>query len=267
MKAAYANGVLSSFAQQGLDDWSAVLGTSAGGALAAWFSAGQIDRAEQTWQYARDQRVLSYRRALRKGPVLDHEALLDIVYVDELPIDTLAIDHCPWQVIVTAADIDTGSCVYQDIRGQDIIAWLKATGRLPIGCGPYVEIDGRRYIDGGAIDPIPIRYAVEVLGHDQITLILNTPPGPRRSDARLMAELAARRYPRLRDGIMRHQEIKAAAIHYALHPPDGVQVDVIRPARHLGVHRLSRDMDRIHGAMDQGRLDGRHYAKSRVITR
>ncbi len=267
MKAAYANGVLSSFAEAGLDDWDAVMGTSAGGALAAWFSAGQIDRAEQTWQYARDQRVLSYRRALRAGPVLDHEALLDIVYVDELPIDTDAIDRAPWKVIVTAADIDTGACIYQDIRGQDIIAWLKATGRLPIGCGPHVEIDGRRYIDGGAIDPIPIRYAVEVMGATDITLVLNNRPGPVRQDARLLAEVAARKYPKLRDGIMRHQAIKAAAVDYALRPPDGVRVDVIHPARAMGVHRLSRDMDRIHAAMNQGKLDGRRYARSLVITR
>ncbi len=267
MKAAYSNGVLTALQEAGQVDWDAVMGTSAGGALAAWFSAGQSHRAEQTWKYAQDARVLSYKRALRAGPVLDHEALLDIVYVDELPIDTAAIDACPWKVIVTAADIDTGACVYQDIRNEDTIAWLKATGRLPLGSGPPVEINGRRYIDGGAVDPIPVRHAVEIMGATDILLILNTPPDAARNDARLLAELAARRYPKLRDGILRHQEIKHAAIDYAHNPPSGVRIDIIRPTESLGVHRLSRDMERIQAAMERGRQAGRRYLERAVVTR
>ncbi len=262
MKASYSNGVLSSFEEAGLRDWDVVMGTSAGGALAAWFSARQSKRAEETWAYAQDKRVLSYRRLLVAGPVLDHEALLEIVYRDELPIDQEAIHRAPWRVVVTAADIESGSCVYQDIRNQDIIAWIKATGRMPIGCGPPVEIGGRRYIDGGAIDPIPVRHAVEIMGMTRVTLILNTPAGPRRPDARLLAEMAARRYPQLRDGILRHNAIKDAAIQYALDPPAGVQIDVIRPAASFGVHRLSRDLDAIGDAMEAGRRDGQAYIAS-----
>ncbi len=262
MKAAYSNGVLSAFEQSGLHDWDVVMGTSAGGALAAWFSARQATRAEETWAYAQDRRVLSYRRMLRAGPVLDHEALLEIVYRNELPIDQDAIRKAPWRVVVTVADIDSGGCVYRDIRKEDVILWLKATGRLPLGCGPPVEIDGRSYLDGGTIDPIPIRHAVEVMGAKRVTLILNTPPGPRKPDARFMAEVAARKFPKLRDGILHHNAIKDASIAYALDPPPGVQVDVIRPAGNFGVHRLSRDLDAINVALQAGKRDGQAYVES-----
>ncbi len=262
MKAAYSNGVLTAFEQAGLGDWDAVMGTSAGGALGAWYSAGQAEFAEHTWSYALDARVLSYKRLLKGGPVLDHEALLDIVYTDEHPIDQDAIRKAPWRVIVTGADIETGACVYHDLRDGDIIPWLKATGRLPLGAGPPVTIGDRQYIDGGSIDPIPIRYAVEVLGAEHVTLILNTPPGPKKSDARLLAEIAARKYPRLRDGILRHAEIKAASIAYAFDPPTDVHVDVIRPDGPLGIHRLSRDMPGIQAALERGRRDGAAYAHS-----
>ncbi len=262
MRAAYSNGVLSSLEAAGIRDWDIVMGTSAGGALAAWFSAGQSKRAEETWAYAQDRRVLSYRRALGGGPVLDHEALLEIVYKNELPIDQAAILRAPWRVVVTGADVDSGACVYQDLRDGNIIEWLKATGRLPLGSGPPVEIDGRRYIDGGVLDPIPVRHAVEVMGAKRVTVVLNTPPGPRRPDARWVAEVAARRYPRLRDGLTRHQAIKEAAIHYARNPPAGVHVDIIRPQASLGVHRLSRDLDAIMRAMEVGRGDGEAYVAS-----
>lgn len=258
MKAAYSNGVLAAFEKADLH-WDAVIGTSAGGALGAWYSARQAEFAQKTWAYAQDRRILDYRRLVGRRPVLDHEALLDIVYVEEHPIDQEALRRCRWPVIVTVADVDTGACVYQDIRQEDIIRWLKATGRLPMGAGPPVDIAGRRYLDGGMVDPVPVRYAVERLGMRHVTVVLNTPLGPRRPDARFMAEMAARRYPRLRDGIMRHQEIKRAAIDYAMRPPAGVQVDIIRPDGPLGMHRLSRDLAAIEATLDRGRRDGEAY--------
>ncbi len=262
MKAAYANGVLTAFEEAGYRPWDAVIGTSAGGAMAAWYSAGQAKYAEGTWAYAGDERVMSYKRALTgRGPLLDHEALLEIVYVDEHPIDVAAIRASSWPVIVTACDADTGAILYHDIREGDTIAWLKATGRLPMASGPPVEIDGRRLLDGGSIDPVPVRYAVEQVGADDLTLITNKPPGPKKSDPRVVVELAARRYPALRDGLMNHQQIKFESVQYALHPPDGVTSHVIFPSRPTRVHRLSRNMDAIQEALDLGHVDGAAFLR------
>jgi len=259
MKAAFANGVLTAFEQARHRPFSGVYGTSAGGALAAWFSAGQAGFAEGTWRYARDPRFLSIRRALLgRGPFLDHELLLDQVYVAEHPLDVEAVRRAPWPVVVTAADVDTGECVYQDIRGHDVLSWLKATGRLPFASGPPVEIGGRRFVDGGVLDPIPVRRAIDD-GADRVTLILNKPVERRKADSRFVLEMASRRYPALRDGIVQHHAIKAHAIAFALDPPDGVRVDVIRPPSDTGVSRMSRDMDRIRRAVSWGRDAGRRH--------
>jgi predicted patatin/cPLA2 family phospholipase len=256
MKAAYANGVLSAFEEAGHTAWDAVYGTSAGGALAAWFTAGQARYAEATWGYAADPRILSYGRwARRKGPLLDHEALLDIVYVDEHPLDQEALRRCPHPVVVTASDVRSGAAVYQDLRRGDIISWLKATGRLPFASGPPVRIDGREYLDGGVLDPIPVRKAVED-GCTDVTLVLNNPAGHARRDNAVVAGIAARRYPALRDGILRHNAIKAEALAWAEDPPEGVRVRIVRPATSTGLTRLTRDLDAIRRAIEQGRRDG-----------
>lgn len=263
MKAAYANGVLSAFEEAGYKPWDLVLGTSAGGALAAWYSAGQARWAEATWAYAADRRIISYRRAAtRRGPLLDHEALLDIVYREEHPLDVDALRAAPWPVIVTACDIDSGKTVYQDLRKADAIAWLKATGRLPLASGPPVEIDGRRYIDGGTVDPLPVRHAVE-LGATELTCIINKQPGPKRGDPAVAVRAAVRRYPALEDGIRRHQQIKHQSIQYALRPPTGVQSTVIFPSRPTRVSRLSRAQGPINEALALGHQDGQaHLANS-----
>lgn len=258
MKAAYANGVLSAFEEAGHHPFDAVYGTSAGGALGAWFSAGQARYAEETWAYANDRRILSYRRIPRGGPLLDHEALLDIVYVREHPIDQDAIRRCPHPVIVTAVDIESGEAVYRDLRDSDIIAWLKATGRLPLGAGAPVAIAGRMYLDGGIVDPLPVKRAVAD-GHSRVTAIVNTPPGPTRRDNYLISAFTARRYPALSYGILHHHAVKEEAMAYAIGPPPGVRVDLLRPSRPTGLSRLTRDLAVLRAAIEQGRADGRAH--------
>jgi len=258
MKGAYSSGVLSAFEEHGYHPFDAVYGTSAGGAMAAWFSAGQARFAERTWEYAADRRIVSYRRFLRGGPLLDHDALLDIVYLKEAPIDQEAIRRCKHPVIVTAVDIHTGEVVYHDLRNGDIIPWLKATGRLPLGSGQPVVIGPRALLDGGIFDPIPVRQAVAD-GAKRLTVVLNTPAGKRKPDHPLATTLVAARYPRLRDGIVRHADIKQEAIDYAKSPPAGVRCDLIRPAVPTGLSRLTRDLRKIRRALEQGRQDGAAY--------
>lgn len=261
MKAAYANGVLSAFEEAGHDSWDAVYGTSAGGALAAWYSAGQARFAEHTWTYASDPRILSYGRWVRRrGPLLDHEALLEIVYRNEHPLDVAALRRSKHPVVVTAADVDTGEVVYHDLRQGDAIAWLKATGRLPFASGPPVRIDGRALLDGGILDPIPARRAVAD-GATELTVVLNKPPGPRVKDNWAIASIAARRYPKLRDGITRHHAIKQAALDYVEAPPEGLTVHLVRPAKPTGLGRLTRDRAAIQAALEQGRKDGHAFLR------
>lgn len=256
MKAAYANGVLSAFEEAGYRPWDMIVGTSAGGALAAWYAAGQANFAEGTWDYSRDPAVLSYGRWLRgKGPVLDHDYLLDSVYVEHHPLDQAAIHNHDVPVIVTASRVADGGTTYHDLREGLVLPWLKATGRLPFGAGSPVTIDGIDYLDGGITDPIPVRYAIETRGVRDIVLIVNWPEGPLVNDNAVLARLTARRYPALRDGLLRHQARKRAAMQYAMSPPAGVRVRIIRPSGPTGLHRLTRDAEKLAAAIRRGRDD------------
>lgn len=261
MKAAFANGVLSAWEEAGYYPWKAVYGSSAGGALGAWLAAKQCHVVEKTWRYAQDPRIINYRRWVTgQGPLFDHDALIRIVYEEEHPLDVRAVTRAKHPVVVTAADIQSGQCIYPDIRKGPVLEWIKATGRLPMASGEPVRIDGRTYLDGGILDPIPIERAIED-GADRVTVILNNPyAGPRR-EIPLIPLVAARRFPRLRDGIVRHQQIKWEAVQKTLDPWDGVQVEVIRPERPLGVGRLSRDLPRIDAAIAQGRELGRRFLR------
>lgn len=261
MRVAYTNGVLGAFEEAGLRRFDAIYGTSAGGAMAAWFAAGQARFALETWAYAYDPRVWSYTRWFtRRGPLLDHDLLFNTVYAKEHHLDLHAVRHAPFSVVVVATDADTGRPRYVDLRRVPVLDWLRATGRLPLGAGPAVEIDGRRWLDGGLADPIPIRKAVED-GAKEIVCVLNEAAGVRDAESRLATYLISRAYPKLRPLVDRHHVLHDAAVRLAEHPPKGVRVHVVRPAVPTGVGRLSRSRGRLALAMHQGEVDGRAFAK------
>lgn len=258
MRAAYSSGVLAAFHDAGLR-FDAIYGTSVGGALAAWWSAGQVEQGLRTWAYARDPRIMSVARFLTfRGPLLDHDALFRVVYGKEVPLDLHALEAAPWPIIVPVTEVATGEVRYVDLRKGRAIDWLRATGRLPLASGPAVRIDGADYIDGGFTDPIPVRKAIED-GHRAIVAILNEAKAPRKPEGRFSTWLVTRRYPALADLARRHHAIHDEAVDLVEHPPRGVDVHVVRPAKPTGLHRLSRNERKLAAAIEQGRADGHTF--------
>lgn len=256
MRAAYANGVLAGLEEAGVS-FDAVYGTSAGGALAAWFSAGQARYALDTWAYAHDERIMSYRRwLLRRGPLLDHDRLFEVVYEEEHPLAVQAVRGAGHPIVVTATDVDTGKGHCQDIRKGPVLDWLRATGRLPLASGPPVEIDGHRYLDGGMAIPIPIEQAIED-GADQVLLVLNRPERKSEAESWFLAALVGQRYPELFDLVKRHAELWNEAVELARDPPEGVDVTIVQPEEYLDLGRLSRDEALIEHAIEEGEQDAR----------
>jgi len=261
MRAAYTNGVLAAFEDAGLRKFDAVYGTSAGGALAAWFAAGQARYALGTWRYAYDPRVWSlWRWATFQGPLLDQETLFNSIYAQEHPLRVLNLRSAPFAVFVTVTDAETGRARYVDLRRGNVLEWLKATGRLPMGAGPPVEVEGRPWLDGGLADPIPIRKAIDD-GATELICILNEPAGKRKPETGFGAYLLKRRHPRLRSLIERHHLLHDDAVRVAEQPPRGVTVHLVRPQKPTGVSRLTRNRRKLQLAIYQGETDGEAFAR------
>lgn len=264
-RAAYATGVAASLQAAGFVP-DAVYGTSAGGALAAWYGAGQMENACRTWDAVLDRKLLSYRRALLGGYVFDLHTLYHEYYPNVFGMDVAALKRAPFPIYVTLTDADTGETFHHDIRGEaSPLAYVHAGAAIPLLSATPVELGGRRYLDGGTTDPIPLAKAIED-GHKDIVCILNRPPGERKPEAAWAVEIFARKFPKLRDAARMHHELHNRAVRLALSPPEGVRVRVIRPTSDTGVSRATRDISRIHAAIEQGRRDGMRETASLGLT-
>lgn len=253
-RSAYATGALAALQQQGFVP-DAIYGTSAGGALAAWYAAGQMERCVDVWRFASDRRIMSYRRALFGRPILDLHALYRVIYLEEFGLDVQRVKGAPYPVFVTVVDADSGEVVYVDIRqAEHPTHWVHAGAAIPIAAESPVELDGKRWIDGGLVDPIPIQRAIDD-GHREIAAVLNRPAGERRAESGWALKLFARRFPHLADHARRHHEYHNAAVRVCERPPRDVRIRLIRPARDTGLSRTTRDIRKLTRAIDMGRHD------------
>lgn len=260
MRSAYASGALLAFHEAGLE-FDAVYGTSAGGAAVAWYAQGHPEGFVRTFEYARDPRILNWRRVgLRRGPYLDLDYLVGEIYPSE-GFDAKRVSSVKHPTYVTAT-ATTGLSRYLDLRRVDPIQAVKATMSLPLLTGPPVEINGDRLVDGGVTDPLPVARAMRD-GHREIVLVLNRPERHRRPDSRSVAWVLGRRYPHLARLASVHHQLVIDSVRLAENPPEGVRVDIFRPERPTGLSRFTKDLDTLRRVIAQGKEEGHDFLRRR----
>lgn len=259
-RAAYASGVADALQAAGFVP-DAIYGTSAGGAIGAWYGANQARQGCATWDSVNDRALLSYRRMLwGSSPVIDFRRLYSDYYPNRFGLDVAALRRAPYPVRVTVTDADSGETLYPDLRiDQDPLLLLHATSALPLVSESPVRWQGRRVLDGGMTDPVPLKRAIDD-GHKDVVLVANRPPGARRAEPEVLVRLVGRLLPAMEPHARRHHEYHNEALALAVAPPPGVRVRVIRPAADTGASRLTRDVALLRRVIDMGRRDGARAA-------
>jgi predicted patatin/cPLA2 family phospholipase len=84
--------------------------------------------------------------------------------------------------------------------------------------------------------------------------------GERRPEPQVVVRIVARRFPALREATAQHSALQNEALRLAEHPPPGVRVRLVRPARDFGISRLTRDVAKLRAAVEEGRRDGARLA-------
>lgn len=190
-----------------------VVGSSAGAINGAALLAGAAQEGTAAYCGPRASRAfVNPLRLLRGKPVIDVNDVLDhATRVDaarhERVISSAAALHC------IATDVDTGRSV--DLHGmrteKELWDAILASSRMPWAGGPPVEIDGRRYLDGGMGSPIPVGEALAA-GATHV-LVLQTRPYdvPRKSASRIADRLIERHLRGLNPALVTLYRARVAA--------------------------------------------------------
>ena len=181
------------------DIWpDGLIGVSAGAAFGCNYKSRQIGRAiRYNTRFARDRRYSGVWSLVTSGDYFNAKFGYHVVPYEYDLFDTKTFEQNPMQFIVVCTDVETGEAVYHDMNhvSFDELEWLRASASMPL-VSKVVEVQGRKLLDGGVSDSIPLSY-FESIGYDRNVVILTQPLGYQKQPSKLMPlmRLSLREHP------------------------------------------------------------------------
>lgn len=264
MRGVVSAGMTAALEQLGLRDaFDEVHGASAGAFNAAFLLAGQAAYLTALYQVGfGDPRFVSPLRALRGGPALDMDYVINDVWTRQRPLRFEAILSSAIALHCTATDAERAEIVdLADLHDEhDIRFALRASARLPWLAGPPVQFRGRRLLDATLAEAVPVGGAFA--SASDVLVLQTRPQGVQHTPLGGVVGSLTDRYlqpinPSLvslrRSRSQRYDELSARLALLAADPAADPSVCVIRPpAGSLLIGQLEHRTLRLQAAAGDG---------------
>lgn len=244
MRGIFASGVLDAFHEADHFDFDLVIGASAGACTGACYLARQHGRNRRIFlTFMSNPRFISGRRFLAGGSYMDLDWLWDVLDAHD-PLDVKRALADPGIEFVAAATCaQSGEPLYLEPVPETLNDAIKGSSAIPLLYRGRVHVDGRRVLDGGVADPIPVREAYR-RGARDILVIRSRPADFVKESGRLESRLAAalfRDRPPLARAVLRSAKSYAAALRFIDRPPVDARVLQVAPVEALRTGRTGQD--------------------------
>lgn len=255
MRGMYTAGVLDVFMENGIR-FDGVIGVSAGAITGCSFVSGQRERTiRYNLRYCKDKRMMSFYSLITTGDLVGTEFCYQQIPRHLDPFDNEAFMRSATDFYVTCTNLETGGPEYIHLRDLDAqIDYMRASASMPY-VSHIVEIDGKKLLDGGCSDSIPVRKFME-MGYDKNIVVLTRPEDYRKGPEKTaLAKVFYRKYPNfVRTLHGRADAYNRTAADIRSLEREG-KIFVIRPLKPLQIGRMSHDPEEIRNAYRQGRED------------
>ena len=264
MRGMYTAGVLDVFMEHGIT-FDGVMGVSAGAIAGCSYVSGQHGRTiRYNVKYCRDKRMMSFYSLLTTGDLVGEKFCYHDVPERLDPFDNDAFLASPTRFYLGCTNVETGEAEYihmTDMNGQ--IDYLRASASMPY-VSHIVELDGKKLLDGGCSDSIPVRKFME-MGYEKNVVVLTRPADYRKTPEKTMfAPLFYRKYPKFIACLKSRSDVYNRTVEEIQRMEERGEVFVIRPETPLDIGRMSHDPDEIMAAYNRGRADAEKHLDAMV---
>ena len=248
------------------DIWpDGLIGVSAGAAFGCNYKSRQPGRSiRYNTRFARDSRYSGVKSWLTSGNYYNAEFVYHTMPRELDIFDDDAFNHNPMAFYVVCTDVLTGEAVYQELTEatEDAYDWIRASASMPLA-SKVVELQGRKLLDGGVADSIPLAY-FESIGYQRNEVILTQPAGYQKEHLKLMPlmRLSLRHYPRMVEAMDRRHVMYNQQLEYVAQAEREGRCLVIRPADKIAIGHISHDARQMRLVYEQGRAVGEKYLDS-----
>lgn len=255
MRGMYTAGVLDVFMDKGLV-FDGLIGVSAGAIAGCSFVSGQRGRTiRYNKRFSRDKRMMSWYSLFTTGDLVGAKFCYQDIPQKLDPFDNEAFMASPTAFHVVCTNLESGEAEYielEDLNAQ--IDYMRASASMPY-VSRVVEIDGKKLLDGGCSDSVPVRRFME-MGYDKCVVVLTRPADYRKSrEKTALAGLFYRKYPRFVERLKRRAEDYNRMVEDVQRLEAEGKIFVIRPRTPLEIGRMSHDIEELSGAYERGCAD------------
>ena len=254
MRGLFTAGVIDVLMENGIE-FPAFVGVSAGAAFGCNYKSRQIGRAlRYNKRFCRDPRYCSFRSLFKTGDVFGAQFCYHEIPNTLDPFDGKAFNENPMAFYLVASDVETGKPFYKRLDRADDTAyeWIRASASMPI-VSRVVELDGKKFLDGGVTDSIPLAFMERQ--YDRNVVVLTRPRDYQKQPASKLwlYRLTLRKYPNMLRAVReRHLMYNEQRAHVFAQEKAG-KAFVICPDKPLEVGRMEHDPEQLQKAYDTGR--------------
>lgn len=243
----HQEGFLDALMESGIN-LSCAVGTSAGSLNGFGYICGNIGKAAYlNLKYRRDPNYVSVRNYLKTGCVIGFDYIMKNRSVnDGIPFREERLKDPRRRFVAVCTNVETGEAEYLERTNcDDLYAAMKASSSIPYFMR-MLEIDGKKYLDGGCSDRIPYQWAIDQ-GYEKIIVVKTKPDSYRekkKTKVRHMGEYAIyRKYPNLAEKIINRAEIYNRQVEELDRLRDQGTVFVVAPEEPMQCRSLENNME------------------------
>ena len=258
MRGMYTAGVLDVFMQNDIV-LDAVIGVSAGALFGINYVSNQQGRAfRYNKKYLHDRRYMGLYSFITTGNIMNKEFCFNELIYDLDKFDFLKFKNSPIDFYATVTNIENGEAEYIKIDNlENNIEYLRASGSMPL-VSRIVEVNKKKYLDGGIADSIPVKKAYE-LGYDKVVVVLTRPKEyVKKKSFMLPYKVCYSKYPNFINSVESRYKRYNDVVSYITEKENKKDIFVIRPTRDTKVKRLEKDIKKIEDIYNLGVLDAKN---------
>ena len=239
----------------------AVFGVSAGAIHGCTYAAKQIGRSiRYNMKYGNDPRFGSFQNLLKTGNIVDTEFCYHTLPDTLDPFDHNTFETSGIKFYAVCSNVETGQAEYihcAELRNK--IDYIRASASMPF-VSQIVEIDGKKFLDGGICDSIPLR-AAQNLGFKHNIVILTRPLGYRKKNKfnRFLAKLVYRKYPKFATAIINRSTMYNQELDFVADEEKKGNTLVFRPSRLIKIKHLEQNLEIVKEMYNLGRHDAQAH--------
>ena len=261
MRGLFTAGIIDVMMEAGVEP-DGLIGVSAGAAFGCNYKSRQPGRAVRyNTRFAKDPRYSGLRSLIKTGDYFNAEFGYHIVPKEYDIFDTEAFEQNRLVFVFVCTDVMTGKAVYHQMDRVtfDELEWLRASASMPLA-SKVVEVGGRKLLDGGVADSIPLAY-FERIGYERNVVILTQPEGYVKEPNRLMPlmRLALRKYPKMLEAMENRHLMYNQELEYVRQAEREGRCLVIRPDEKLPIGHISHDPENMRRVYEIGRRKGEKH--------